>query len=261
MLPGHTRLFFCGFAVVACAVTVNALRQPSRSGPVVAIATPSTPTAAAGASLPGKADVPPKVAVPKLVPMVPPVAAAAPVAAPIMIAAVGEPVRAPTRLPGAPVVGQAHLPSVMDGDSDIVRALQKELVNTGYGPLAVNGNAGHLTRAAIMGYEHDHGMPLTGEASERLLKRMRAGDAPKKADEQIARRIATQEAEQVVLIVQKSLETLGHGPGRIDGRLGDETLAAIRAFEAEAKMKPVGRISADLFSQLARSVGAKSANR
>jgi peptidoglycan hydrolase-like protein with peptidoglycan-binding domain len=286
MLPGHTRLFFCGFAVVACAVTVNALRQPSRSGPVIAVATtvpaqvlPRVETLAkaevsakAAASKSGVAVPAPAVAVaatvvaPSPAP-VPPPAASAPVAAPISviapitIATVGEPVRVPTRLPGAPVVGQAHLPSVMDGDTDVIRALQKELVNAGYGPLAVNGNAGHLTRAAIMGYEHDHAMPLTGEASERLLKRIRAGEAPRKADDQATRRIATQEAEHVVLIVQKSLEALGHNPGRIDGRLGDETLAAIKAFEAEAKMKPVGRVSADLFSQLARSVGAKSANR
>ena len=85
--------------------------------------------------------------------------------------------------------------------------------------------------------------------------------APRKSADVTARRIATQEAEQVVLIVQKSLETLGHNPGQIDGRMGDETVKAIRAFETEVKMKPNGGISADLFSQLARNVGARSANR
>ena len=249
MLPGHTRLFFCGFAVVACAVTVNALRQPSRATAVIASVAPPVASKAKPAEPP---------------PVKLETAAKAPVAnvpPSLSLATVGEPVRAPARLPSAPVVGQAHLPNVLDGDADVIRALQKELVNGGYGPLAVNGNAGHLTRAAIMGYEHDHGMPLTGEASERLLKRIRSGEAPRKSDDATSRRIATQDAEQVVLIVQTSLEALGHNPGRIDGRMGDDTIAAIRAFEADAKMKSVGRISADLFSQLARSVGAKSANR
>jgi peptidoglycan hydrolase-like protein with peptidoglycan-binding domain len=59
--------------------------------------------------------------------------------------------------------------------------------------------------------------------------------------------------------VQHSLTTLGYQPGRIDGRVGEETERTIRAFEAEHGLAVTGRISAELFSRLARAVGAKSA--
>ena len=36
---------------------------------------------------------------------------------------------------------------------------------------------GLATRAAIMAFEHDHGLALTGEASEALLKRILLGAA------------------------------------------------------------------------------------
>jgi peptidoglycan hydrolase-like protein with peptidoglycan-binding domain len=264
MTPGLSRTFFLVFTAFAVAVTVNVLRQPPRQAALVAAARPASPPATA-----------PAVAQPAPVPI-----AAAPAAqsAPdttanrvakknvppaepqkaIVIAKVSEPVRIEGRLPSASVVGQLPLPSVVDADANAVTAIQKALVDGGFGPLVVNGAAGPLTRAAIMGYEYEHGLALTGEASEHLLKRLRGEVDLKAKREPDQRRIVTQEAEQVVLIVQKSLQMLGHGAGRIDGRLTADTEAAIKAFEADLKLNPSGRITADLFSRLARAVGARS---
>ena len=74
-----------------------------------------------------------------------------------------------------------------------------------------------------------------------------------------ARKIKSPEAEQVVRTVQHSLTSLGYDPGRIDGRVGDDTERAIRQFETASGLTPTGRVSAELFSQLARAIGAKSA--
>ena len=60
-------------------------------------------------------------------------------------------------------------------DAETVRAIQRELKLRGYGPVPVNGTIGLATRAAIMAFEHDHGMALSAEASERLLKRIVLG--------------------------------------------------------------------------------------
>jgi hypothetical protein len=54
--------------------------------------------------------------------------------------------------------------------ADVVRAVQRELRQRGYRSGIANGVAGPLTRAAIMAFQHDHGLPPTGAPSEDLLK-------------------------------------------------------------------------------------------
>jgi peptidoglycan hydrolase-like protein with peptidoglycan-binding domain len=270
MTPGLSRAFFAVFTAFMIAATINVLRQPPRTAVVIATARPAhapvvTPASVAVPAVPvAIAPGAPAVAAQttpdsdvarvakKPVPSVEPQKA-------IVIAKMSEPVRVEGRLPSAAVVGQLPLPAVEDADADVVTAIQKALVDNGFGPLVVNGAAGPLTRAAVMGYEYEHGLALTGEASERLLKRLRGEADLKPKREPDSRRIVTREAEQVVLIVQKSLQMLGHGSGKIDGRLTADTDVAIRSFEAELKLTPSGRITADLFSRLARAVGARTA--
>jgi peptidoglycan hydrolase-like protein with peptidoglycan-binding domain len=266
MSPAQTRLFFGGFALVIAAVTINAMRQPPRSATIAVATTPlarSSTLPASTASPAAPTPVTPSPAVAKAEPPAPKtIVPKQPDAAntEITIAAVSEPVRTARLLPNAAMVGQIPLPHAVDSDADTIRSLQKELLALGYGPLVVNGAPVPLTRAAIMGYEHDNGLALTGEASAKILKRVR-GETPRTTGDPEARKIRSLEAEQVVRTVQHSLTTLGHQPGRIDGRLGEETEKAIRAFEVEVGIPATGRVSAELFSHLARGVGAKSANR
>ena len=46
-----------------------------------------------------------------------------------------------------------------------IRAIQTELARRGYEPGVANGAAGLVTRAAVLAYEHDQGLPLTGDPS------------------------------------------------------------------------------------------------
>ena len=62
-------------------------------------------------------------------------------------------------------------PRTADENSETIRAIQRELRQRGYGAWSSDGVMRPVTRAAIMAYEHDQGLPLTGEASEALLKR------------------------------------------------------------------------------------------
>jgi peptidoglycan hydrolase-like protein with peptidoglycan-binding domain len=120
-----------------------------------------------------------------------------------------------------------------------------------------------VTRAAIMAYEHDQGLPLTGEASEALLKRLLLGvsltaDLPAGT----ARKVATVRAAQIVRKVQELLAKLGYQPGQVDGRLGEDTLRAVREFELDKGLAPKGRISADVLMRLtdAAAQAGKSAS-
>jgi peptidoglycan hydrolase-like protein with peptidoglycan-binding domain len=137
--------------------------------------------------------------------------------------------------------------------ADLTRAVQRELQVRGYETGGADGVAGLMTRAAIMGYEHDHGLALSGRPSQELLKRilLGGGDAAAKP---IGSTGQSAEARDVIRTVQTSLAKLGYRPGRIDGRLSPETARAIREFEVDQALPESGRVSGPLVARLARLV-------
>ncbi len=268
MSPGVMRLIFGGFAILMLGVAVNTLLLQPDMTPALAKAMPAQAVAAktATATNPPLTSTTHTAVPPPSMPIreasvrgssVRDAAARAPhaelpqpPAEPIRTARLATDSAQPLRMP--------HLPEA-EGDPDVILRVQKELLSRGYGPVVANGIIGPLSRAAIMAYEHDNALPITGEATEVLLKRMRDGTAANRQPGAEARKIRSPEAEQVVRTVQHSLTTLGYEPGRITGRVSDETERAIRAFETAHKLEPSGRVSAELFSLLARAIGARSA--
>lgn len=146
------------------------------------------------------------------------------------------------------------LPAVADTaeeDTETIRALQRELRQRGYGPLVSDGIMRPVTRAAIMAYEHDQGLPLSGEASEMLLGRVLLGASPSfEPTSGAARKVASQRAAQIVRTAQEMLAKLGYQPGQIDGRLSEETVRAVREFELDKGLACKGRISAEVLLRL-----------
>jgi peptidoglycan hydrolase-like protein with peptidoglycan-binding domain len=145
---------------------------------------------------------------------------------------------------------------------ETVRAIQRELKLRGYGPVPIDGAAGLATRAAIMAFEHDHGMALSGEASEQLLKRIVLGAVePANMSHTVVDRVGSPRAAEVIRSVQEWLAALGYQPGQINGRLGEDTVRAIREFEANKGLVPRGCISAALVGQLSEATTASSSLR
>jgi peptidoglycan hydrolase-like protein with peptidoglycan-binding domain len=115
-----------------------------------------------------------------------------------------------------------------------------------------DGLAGPVTRAAIMAFEYDYGLALTGQPTNALLKQilLGSGAATPRRGENI--RVQSAEAEALIGSVQGTLAKLGYKPGPINGRLGPSTSRAIRKFEADQGLPASGRISGPLISRLAR---------
>jgi peptidoglycan hydrolase-like protein with peptidoglycan-binding domain len=134
-------------------------------------------------------------------------------------------------------------------DTETVRAVQAELNRRGYGPLAADGVMRPAARAAVMAFEHEHRLPLTGEASQELLKQILFG-APPAAGAAGSPEVRSPQAQGVIRDVQRQLAARGYRPGAADGRLSAETIAAIRTFEADQGLVPKGRISAVLLDRL-----------
>lgn len=135
-----------------------------------------------------------------------------------------------------------------EADPDVVRAIQRELAQRGYQPGPGDGLVHPVTRAAVMAYEHDHGLPLTGEPTDELLKSILFGLPPAKGSPSPSD--PRPQAQEIIRSVQQSLAALGYRVSKIDGRLGDETAQAIRAFESKSGLTRSGRVSGGLLQEL-----------
>ena len=151
------------------------------------------------------------------------------------------------------------LPAPAAASVETIRAVQRELRQRGYGALGSDGSMRPATRAAIMAFEYDHGLPLTGQASEALLRRILFGGAV--ATDPAGGKVRSAEAQEMVRSVQQSLAALGYQPGPANGQLAAATSRAIREFEVDKGLVPKGRISAELLAQLAGPTAPKPSRR
>ncbi|MBI4724642.1 MAG: peptidoglycan-binding protein [Rhodomicrobium sp.] len=117
-------------------------------------------------------------------------------------------------------------------------ALQRELAQRGYaGQLQSAGNG---LRAAVLAYEFDNGMPLTGEPADALLKQVlfNVNQAPKG--------VFADRAEanpRFVMEIQKTLLSLGFFRGTLSGRLDIWTASAVKDFERHRHIPLTGRLT------------------
>lgn len=159
--------------------------------------------------------------------------------------------------PAAPGAAQASDSMPMaavqtNGMPDVVRGIQRELNTRGYSAGPPDGVAGLVTRAAIMAYEYDYGLPLTGGATQELLSRIVLGSSAPSSSKTLAKRTAGHEAEAVIKSVKQQLTARGYAVGTIDGASNDQLARAIREFEIDQKLPESGRISGPLVSRLTR---------
>ena len=168
-------------------------------------------------------------------------------------AAVAEPTRAsePSGRPASSLSAAASAPS----DAGVVRAVQRELAQRGYYPGSIDGLASPVTRASVMAFEHDQGLPVTGEPSEELFKAMLFGVGRPSTGPAPGNLARSAQPDEVIRSVQLGLAKLGYGGGRPDGRMGEETARAIRRFEIDQGMPATGRVSGALLVKLTEAAG------
>lgn len=159
------------------------------------------------------------------------------------------PKRAALVKPGAPGAEIDLQVPPDEADIEAVRSIQRELKRRGYGPLVADGIMRPAARAAVMAFEHEHRLPLTGEATQALLKHLVFG-IPAATRMAGAPEVQSPHAEALVKDVQRLLASRGYRPGAIDGRLSAETVKAVRVFETDQGLEPKGRISAQIVTRL-----------
>jgi len=138
-----------------------------------------------------------------------------------------------------PAQSRAHPPSSgLPQETRLQIALQRELAKHGYADqlrAAKNG-----LRFAVLAYEFDNSLPLTGEPAETLLKRLLfdLNQAPKG--------VFADRAEanpQLVMEIQKTLLGLGFFRGTLSGRMDEWTEGAVKDFERHRGLPLAGRLT------------------
>ncbi|MDZ4789686.1 MAG: peptidoglycan-binding protein [Hyphomicrobiales bacterium] len=125
---------------------------------------------------------------------------------------------------------------------ETIKAVQRELARRGYSVGAEDGRIRMITREAIIAYEFDRGLALTGEASEALLKDMLFAPVTPRAERKLdARRYEV--SQPMVARVQEVLSSLGFGPGAMSGQMDAATRAALRQFQSHRKLAATGELS------------------
>ena len=141
----------------------------------------------------------------------------------------------------------------------LVRAVQRELATRGFDVGPEDGKPSDKTRAAISAYEKGHGLPVTGVATDQLLRHILLGASvqPGGATGSVAGDTVSGKAKDGLSVkaVQQVLADLGYAPGPVDGALGDATTRAIGAFQRDRKMAETGRITPELMRELKRVTG------
>lgn len=150
---------------------------------------------------------------------------------------------------------RSDVAALLPKDSNVI-VVQRRLADTGYHPGPADGVLGDQTKAAIIAFELDNKLPLTGVANDRILRVMIMGGSPGDAGSD-APQAVPDETTAFIKSVQQTLSGLGYDPGPIDGLLGSSTETAIKKFEASRKLPVTGKINGRMVKELKQASGGR----
>ena len=153
------------------------------------------------------------------------------------------------QLLGAVSSGRGRVATTYDQgpSSDLITAVQSELRQRSYSIPVVSGELDPPTREAIIQYQTDAGLTVSGQPSEALLTSLRRADMRRGG---IDRR-------QMVMAIQDELNKRGYDAGPPDGALGPNSRSAIRTYQSDASLPITGEPSESLLASLRNEGGPR----
>ncbi|HBR14127.1 MAG TPA: hypothetical protein DD723_01100 [Candidatus Omnitrophica bacterium] len=122
-----------------------------------------------------------------------------------------------------------------------VEEIQTLLKLYGYNPGKIDGVLGLRTRNAIAQFQKDNNLKQTRFADQETWGKLKVfKDSGLIVENQVN-----------VQLVQKILKNAGFNPGTVDGNLGPQTLAAIKAFQKAHALEADGKIGFKTLTKLA----------
>lgn len=178
------------------------------------------------------------------------------------------PAAAPASAPVASPAPQAAAP-VQRERRDIVRDVQQELAKHGLYDGTVDGISGPRTERAIRAFETRQRLVQTGQATEELLRHLRAvpavaaartapaASAPPQPAPRPAPR-AERSEQDTTRLVQRRLADMGYAPGPIDGQTSPLFRRAVERFQRDNDLPPTGTVDRAFLDRLAVVTGPLS---
>lgn len=131
-----------------------------------------------------------------------------------------------------------------------LRNVQVALSQLGYSVGTPDGVIGPKSRAAIRAFQVDSGLPTSGEPSRALYEKLQASIAKNSGPTQAAQAAKPAVTSTMISQAQTELRRRGYTITTISGTANAETLAAVRAYQADAKLPVTGEINDSLLQQL-----------
>jgi peptidoglycan hydrolase-like protein with peptidoglycan-binding domain len=149
--------------------------------------------------------------------------------------------------------GQANLDPTMTR-TQLVQSIQTALNQQGYNAGAADGVFDSVARSAILAYQGDFDLPLTGEPSPQLLTHLASSSLePGAAGVYDGGYVSQVTAIQLNKDIQVELNRLGYNVGVPDGLFGTRTRQAVLSYQKEVGVPQTGEPSRQLLTQLQRS--------
>jgi peptidoglycan DL-endopeptidase LytE len=141
----------------------------------------------------------------------------------------------PERFEASRAPFEAYL-AIDPSNREVIRPAQRQLKTLGFNPGAVDGHFGSQTAAALRAYQQAYRLPETGKLDEVTLRSL--------LPEQVSTSPAPIDFSDRKLIsrAQIQLRTLGFDPGAVDGELGQQTEAALQAYQHAYRLPETGRL-------------------
>ena len=111
-----------------------------------------------------------------------------------------------------------------------VRELQKALGQAGYA-CGSDGKYGSNTRKAVESFQRAQGLKADGVAGKATLKKLESALNASTTAASTAVSVTVDNTDSSVRQLQQKLKNLGYYSGSVDGVTGDQTTAAVRAFQ------------------------------
>ena len=130
-------------------------------------------------------------------------------------------------------------------------SVQRVLNDLGYSAGPVDGLMGGKTRGAIRAYQTDNGLPASGEPSRSLYEHLQDSYA-----ERYAQPAVPAASTQMIAEIQGLLRQRGYDVPEVTGIVDAKTAAAIRSYQADARLPADGIPNSTLLANLKIGTGA-----
>ena len=136
---------------------------------------------------------------------------------------------------------------------DAVKEVQRLLTGYGYYAGKVDGKYSTATTTAVRNFQRYNSLSVDGKVGPKTLAVLRSGNAvsaPLKPNE-------TNNAASVK-VVQTLLRDLGYYNGKIDGKYGSATVAAVKMFQKYNELPVDGKVGEDTLNRMKSDVAVKA---